>query len=259
MSKPHSSTLTTEGLGIRFGAFQAVGDVTLTLEPGARQALIGPNGAGKTTLINLLTGVYRPTSGRIYLDGQDITDLRCDQRARLGLVRTFQINTLFPSLTPLESVVLAICEREGLGACWWKPVKRLTQVHDEARAILQRLRLDALADVRVDTLAYGKQRLLEIALAMAAKPRILLLDEPAAGVPQGESSELFEVVAELPADIGVLFIEHDMNLVFRFAQRISVLVAGQLLMEGTAAEVGADARVREVYLGKSTHIGGQHG
>ncbi|MEG1767587.1 MAG: ABC transporter ATP-binding protein [Comamonas sp.] len=259
MTRPHSSTLTTEGLGIRFGAFQAVGDVSLTLVPGARQALIGPNGAGKTTLINLLTGVYQPTSGRIYLDGQDITDLRCDQRARLGLVRTFQINTLFPSLTPLESVVLAICEREGLGACWWKPVKRLTQVHDEAHAILQRLRLDALADVRVDTLAYGKQRLLEIALAMAAKPRILLLDEPAAGVPQGESSELFEVVAELPADIGVLFIEHDMNLVFRFARRISVLVAGQMLMEGSAAEVGADARVREVYLGKSTHIGGQHG
>ncbi len=259
MSRPHSSTLTTEGLGIRFGAFQAVGDVSLTLEPGARQALIGPNGAGKTTLINLLTGVYQPTSGRIYLDGQDITALRCDQRARLGLVRTFQINTLFPSLTPLESVVLAICEREGLGACWWKPVKRLAHVHDEAHAILQRLRLDALADVRVDTLAYGKQRLLEIALAMAARPRILLLDEPAAGVPQGESSELFEVVAELPAEIGVLFIEHDMNLVFRFAQRISVLVAGQLLMEGTAAEVGADARVREVYLGKSTHIGGQHG
>ncbi|MCD2512577.1 ABC transporter ATP-binding protein [Comamonas endophytica] len=259
MSRPHSSTLTTEGLGIRFGAFQAVGDVSLTLEPGARQALIGPNGAGKTTLINLLTGVYRPTSGRIYLDGQDITELRCDQRARLGLVRTFQINTLFPSLTPLESVVLAICEREGLGACWWKPVKRLTHVHDEAHAILRRLRLDALAEVRVDTLAYGKQRLLEIALAMAARPRILLLDEPAAGVPQGESSELFEVVAELPAEIGVLFIEHDMNLVFRFAQRISVLVAGQMLMEGTAAEVGADARVREVYLGKSTHIGGGHG
>ncbi|WP_027016990.1 ABC transporter ATP-binding protein [Comamonas composti] len=259
MSRPHSSFLKTEGLGIRFGSFQAVGDVSLHLEPGARQALIGPNGAGKTTLINLLTGVYKPSSGRIYLDGQDITDLSCDQRARLGLVRTFQINTLFPSLTPLESVVLAICEREGLGSCWWKPVRRYTQVHEEAHEILRRLKLDTLAQLPVATLAYGKQRLLEIALAMAARPRILLLDEPAAGVPQGESGELFEAVAELPSHIGVLFIEHDMNLVFRFSQRISVLVAGKILMEGNAAEVGTDPRVREVYLGKSTHIGGHHG
>ena len=246
--------LQTRGLGVRFGAFQAVNDVHLSLEPGARQALIGPNGAGKTTLINLLTGVIKPTAGRIEMDGQDITAFAADRRARMGLARTFQINTLFPSLTPLLSVVLAISEREGLGAVWWRPLTRHTALFDEAHALLGRLKLDALADVPVAELAYGKQRLLEIALAMAAKPRILLLDEPAAGVPEDESGELFEAIAELPQDISVLFIEHDMKLVFRFSRRISVLVAGQILTEGTPAEIGTDPRVREVYLGHA-HAG----
>jgi branched-chain amino acid transport system ATP-binding protein len=244
--------LQTRDLGIRFGAFQAVDALSLRLEPGARQALIGPNGAGKTTLINLLTGVYRPTAGTIHLGDQDITGLRCDQRARLGLVRTFQINTLFPSLTPLLSVVLAISEREGLGATWWRPLKRCTAVHAEAHALLERLRLDDLAHVPVAELAYGKQRLLEIAIALAARPRILLLDEPAAGVPESESGELFEVIDELPQDISVLFIEHDMNLVFRFSRRISVLVAGRILTEGTPAEISVDPVVREVYLGDAS-------
>ena len=251
MSQP--SALKTQGLGISFGAFHAVADVNISLEPGARQALIGPNGAGKTTLINLLTGVYRPSAGQIQMNGQDITALACDQRARMGLARTFQINTLFPSLTPLLSVVLAICERDGLGATWWRPLRRCTGVYDEAHALLARLRLDDLADVPVSELAYGKQRLLEIALALAARPRILLLDEPAAGVPEDESGELFEVIAELPSDISVLFIEHDMNLVFKFSRRISVLVAGRILTEGSPAEIGRDPRVREVYLGK-THV-----
>jgi len=242
-------SLQTQRLSIRFGAFRAVDEVSLTLEPGARQALIGPNGAGKTTLINLLTGVLQPSEGRILMGDQDITALSCDQRARHGLARTFQINTLFPSLTPLLSVVLAISEREGLGATWWRPLRRHTAVHDEAHALLARLRLDSHANVPVDQLAYGKQRLLEIALALAARPRILLLDEPAAGVPMDESGELFEVIAELPADISVLFIEHDMNLVFRFSRRISVLVAGRILTEGSTAEIAHDPLVREVYLG----------
>ncbi len=252
--------LETRGLGISFGAFHAVADVNLTLEPGARQALIGPNGAGKTTLINLLTGTYRPSAGTIRMGGQDITATGADWRARRGLARTFQINTLFPSLTPLLSVVLAISEREGLGATWWRPLKRCTWAFDEAHALLARLRLDTLAHVPVAELAYGKQRLLEIALALAAKPRILLLDEPAAGVPEDESGELFEVIAELPSDISVLFIEHDMNLVFRFSRRISVLVAGRLLVEGTPAEIATDPRVREVYLGSAhvAHGGASH-
>ncbi|MBB4222247.1 ABC transporter ATP-binding protein [Variovorax guangxiensis] len=244
-------TLRTQDLGVRFGAFQAVADVNLSLEPGARQALIGPNGAGKTTLINLLTGVLKPTSGSIHMGGTDITRLPGDKRARMGLARTFQINTLFPSLTPLLSVVLAISEREGLGATWWRPLKGCTAVFDEAHALLRTLKLDGLADVPVAELAYGKQRLLEIALALAAKPRILLLDEPAAGVPQDESGELFEAIAALPADISVLFIEHDMKLVFRFARRISVLVGGRILTEGMPSDIGADPRVREVYLGSS--------
>jgi branched-chain amino acid transport system ATP-binding protein len=249
------SALSTKGLGISFGAFRAVNDVNLSLEPGARQALIGPNGAGKTTLINLLTGVFKPTQGTIRIGDQDITSLSADKRARMGLTRTFQINTLFPSLTPLLSVVLAISEREGLGAVWWRPLSRNKALFDEAHLLLGRLKLDALADVPVSELAYGKQRLLEIALAMAARPRILLLDEPAAGVPEDESGELFEVIADLPQDISILFIEHDMNLVFRFSRRISVLVAGQILTEGTPAEIGADPRVREVYLG---HAGAPH-
>ncbi|OAK64933.1 ABC transporter ATP-binding protein [Variovorax paradoxus] len=246
-------TLRTQGLGIRFGEFQAVSDVNLSLEPGARQALIGPNGAGKTTLINLLTGVFKPTSGSIHMGEHDLTRLSADKRARMGLSRTFQINTLFPSLTPLLSVVLAISEREGLGATWWRPLKGCTRVFDEAHSLLGIFRLDSLADVPVSELAYGKQRLLEIALALAAKPRILLLDEPAAGVPQDESGELFEVIAALPQDISVLFIEHDMKLVFRFSRRISVLVGGRILTEGTPSEISADPRVREVYLGSSHH------
>jgi len=245
------AALSTRGLGISFGAFRAVHDVNLHLEPGARQALIGPNGAGKTTLINLLTGVFKPTSGTIHMGDRELTGLAADQRARLGLARTFQINTLFPSLTPLLSIVLAISEREGLGRVWWLPLARKRSLFDEAHSLLGRLKLDALADTPVSELAYGKQRLLEIALALAARPRILLLDEPAAGVPEDESGELFEVIADLPRDISVLFIEHDMNLVFRFSRRISVLVAGQILTEGSPAEIGSDPRVREVYLGTS--------
>jgi branched-chain amino acid transport system ATP-binding protein len=248
------AALQTHGLGVCFGAFRAVNDVHLSLEPGARQALIGPNGAGKTTLINLLTGVIKPTAGRIEMAGQDITAFAADRRARMGLARTFQINTLFPGLTPLLSVVLAISEREGLGAVWWRPLTRHTALFDEAHALLGRLKLDAQADVPVAEMAYGKQRLLEIALAMAARPRILLLDEPAAGVPEDESGELFEAIAELPQDISLLFIEHDLKLVFRFSRRISVLVAGQILTEGTPAEIGVDPRVREVYLGHA-HAG----
>jgi len=255
-----ATTLRTRALGISFGAFRAVSDVNLVLEPGARQALIGPNGAGKTTLINLLTGVFRPTAGSIHMGEHELTTLSADKRARLGLARTFQINTLFPSLTPLLSVVLAISERDGLGAVWWRPLARHQAVYDEAHALLGRLKLDALAHVPVAELAYGKQRLLEIAIAMAARPRILLLDEPAAGVPQDESGELFEAIAELPQDISILFIEHDMDLVFRFSRCISVLVAGQILIEGTPAEIGADARVREVYLGQAgaAHRGVAH-
>jgi len=249
--------LQTDNLGVRFGAFQAVAGVNLSLAAGDRHALIGPNGAGKTTLINLLTGVLKPSEGRVQLDGQEVTAWSPDARVRRGLARTFQINALFPRLTPLQSVLLALAERERIGAVWWKPMGRYRPLHDEAERLLALLRLGDLAHVPVAELAYGKQRLLEIALAMATRPRVLLLDEPAAGVPKDESGEIFDAVAALPADVAVLFIEHDMQLVFRFARRISVLVAGRRLTEGSPAEIAADPRVREVYLGRAhAHLPG---
>jgi branched-chain amino acid transport system ATP-binding protein len=245
--------LATTGLSKRFGAFNANTDITLALPQGARHALIGPNGAGKTTLINLLTGVLAPTSGEVYLGGERITGLAQHQRVKRGVTRTFQINTLFPGLTVLESATLAVCERVGRAGIWHRTVAAQRAEADEAQALLQMLGLGAEANALTRDLPYGKQRLVEIALALATKPRILLLDEPAAGIPAGESAELFSVIAALPKDVTILFIEHDMELVFRFAERITVLVGGQVLTEGTPAEIAADPRVREVYLGEAQH------
>jgi len=224
--------------------------LSLELPAGVRYALIGPNGAGKTTLINLLTGMLAPDSGRIFLDGGEITGLQPDARVRQGLARTFQINTLFPRLTPLESVAIAVLERERQAHNWWRGVPAFAPAIDEAQGILERLRLDAVADRPTRELAYGQQRLLEIALALATRPRVLLLDEPAAGVPKDESAELFEVIARLSSDLTILFIEHDMEVVFRFASRILVMVGGRILVEGTPQEISRDERVREVYLGR---------
>jgi len=247
--------LKTENLSKSWGAFVANSDVNLTLEVGARHALIGPNGAGKTTFINLLTGVYTPSAGRVFLDGQDVTALSQHQRVKRGMTRTFQINTLFPSLTVLESVVLAICERKGKSSCWWRTVAAQTDEIAEAMELLTTLSLDNDADTETKHLAYGRQRLLEIALALATKPKLLLLDEPAAGIPAAESRELFAVIDRLPRDVTILFIEHDMGLVFRFAERITVLVGGKVLTEGTPEEIAANQRVKEVYLGEATHHG----
>lgn len=244
-----SLALETQGLSIQFGAFKAVSNVNLSIETGARHALIGPNGAGKTTLINLLTGVLKPSQGNILLNGHNINRLPMHQRVRMGLSRTFQINTLFTELTPLSSIVLAISEREKLGMVWWKPVKNYTHLHDEAYLILKQLKLDYLAHTPIDQMAYGKQRLLEMAMALAAKPKVLLLDEPAAGIPEDESGEMFDVIEQLPTDMSILFIEHDMRLVFRFAKRISVLVSGAILTENTPEAIAEDPRVRAVYLG----------
>jgi branched-chain amino acid transport system ATP-binding protein len=248
-----NNTLRTVGLTKRWGAFAANTDVSLTFAPGARHALIGPNGAGKTTFINLLTGAFEPTSGQVFLGDHDITRLPQHERVKLGMTRTFQINTLFAGMTVLESVVLAICERRGLNRVWYKTVERHGDVVDEAMALLASLKLTSEANSITRSMAYGKQRLVEIALALATKPKILLLDEPAAGIPSAESKELFEVIAQLPRDVTVVFIEHDMGLVFRFADRITVLVGGKVLTEGTPAEIAADPRVKEVYLGEVEH------
>jgi branched-chain amino acid transport system ATP-binding protein len=248
-----SAVLRTDGLSRSWGALQAVRQVSFSLEAGARHALIGPNGAGKTTLVNLLTGTVPPQAGDVFLDDERITRLPQHLRVKRGMTRTFQITTLFPGLTALESVVLAICERNGRGASWWRPVARHAPEIEEARRILRDLHLDAEAGVATRSLPYGKQRLLEIAVALATRPRVLLLDEPAAGIPVGESTEVFSVLASLPRDVTILFIEHDMNLVFRFAERITVLVEGSILMEGAPEEIAANSRVREVYLGEAGH------
>jgi ABC-type branched-subunit amino acid transport system ATPase component len=246
------AALETHGLAKRFGGLVATNDVTFRLERGARQALIGPNGAGKTTFVNLLTGVLPPSAGRVLLGGEDITRLRPEARVHRGLVRTFQINQLFADLTPLETLALAVSERLDQGRRWWRRIggRSLEREVDE---VAERFGLSDVLDVRTDTLPYGKQRLLEIAVAFACAPQVLLLDEPAAGVPAAERQDILDAIAALPADVSVLLIEHDMKLVFDFAQRISVLVDGALLVEGTPEVIEADPRVRAVYLGEGGH------
>ena len=242
--------LETIGLEKRFGGIVAANNVTFAVERGARHALIGPNGAGKTTVINLLTGILKPSAGRILLDGNDITALDPHQRVRLGMARTFQINQLFLDLTPLESIGLAVSERLGAGSDWWRLVGSKSAVTGEIVEIAERFRLADVIHERTATLPYGKQRLLEIALAFACRPRVLLLDEPAAGVPEAERHDLLATIAALPAEVTVLLIEHDMDLVFSFAQRISVLVNGALFADGAPEEVARDPRVKAVYLGE---------
>jgi branched-chain amino acid transport system ATP-binding protein len=249
-----NTTLRTEGLSKQWGAFKANSDISLTFQPGARHALIGPNGAGKTTFINLLTGAFAPTSGKVFFGDEDITGLPQHKRVKRGMTRTFQINTLFGGLSVLESVMLAISEREGRHFVWHKTVAQQSAAIDEAMELLRVLRLERDANTTTRSLPYGKQRLVEIALALATKPKVLLLDEPAAGIPSAESAELFDVIAQLPRDVTVLFIEHDMGLVFRFAERITVLVGGRILTEGTPAEIAADPLVKEVYLGEAEHV-----
>ncbi len=238
--------LETIGLSKQFGALGVANDIHFRLEPGARHALIGPNGAGKTTFVNLLTGRLAPSAGRILLNGEDITRFSQAARARRGLARTFQINNLFPALSVLENVRLAVAEHRGLATA-------RRALIEEAFAVLSRLGLQDIASAMVRELPYGKQRLVEIAIALAAEPSVLLLDEPAAGVPGGESGIILDVIEQLPASMAVLMIEHDMDLVFRFARRITVLVRGTILVEGTPDEIAADPRVREVYLGTRAH------
>jgi ABC-type branched-subunit amino acid transport system ATPase component len=248
-----SAALQVERLNRSFGALRVTHDVDLVLERGARCALIGPNGAGKTTLINLITGVLKPSSGRVLLDGEDITATSQAQRARRGLARTFQINQLFRGLSVLENVGMAISERDGHANNLWRATGSNRAVLEEALQHLDSLRLvgDALKLVR--ELPYGRQRLVEIAIALAQRPRVLLLDEPAAGVPSSESHLILDVVASLDPDIAILIIEHDMDVVMRFAREITVLVQGAVLTQGTPAEIMANEEVRAVYLGQEGH------
>jgi ABC-type branched-subunit amino acid transport system ATPase component len=247
------SALETQLLCKNFGALSVANKIDFRLEPGARHALIGPNGAGKTTFINLITGRLAPSSGKIMLAGEDVTGLSQAGRVKRGLGRTFQINTLFRGLSVLENVFLAVCEREGIANSILRRANARRDLLDESYALLDSLHIgdDALTLVR--ELPYGKLRLVELAIALGLKPKVLLLDEPAAGLPSSETAIVFDTVQQLPKDIAILIIEHDMDLVFRLANRITVLVQGTVLVEGTPEEIAHDARVREVYLGERDH------
>jgi branched-chain amino acid transport system ATP-binding protein len=246
--------LETRGLEKSFGGLRVTRELSLSVTKGARHALIGPNGAGKTTVINLLTGVLKPNGGRILLEGQDITDLAVHTRVLRGLSRTFQINQLYADLTPLETIGLAVSERMGRGGDWWRRMGTRDDVNAEIAETLSRFHLLDVMNEVTSTVPYGKQRLLEIALAIAAKPRVLLLDEPAAGVPESERHDILAAVAALPRDVTVLLIEHDMDLVFSFADRNSVLVNGALLVEGPPETVARDPQVKAVYLGEAADV-----
>jgi len=243
------TVMRAENLVKRFGGIIATDNVTLDVAKGARHALIGPNGAGKTTLINLLTGVLAPDGGRITLDAIDITRLAPHQRVRRGMVRTFQINQLFGSFTPLETLAMTVSQHLGMGRRWWQPLGGEAQVRRRCAELLGQFHLGDVRDVKTEHLAYGKRRLLEIAIALACEPRVLLLDEPVAGVPAGEREELLRTVAALPADVSVLLIEHDMDLVFEFASFITVMVNGAVLTEGAPEMIANDPQVKAVYLG----------
>ena len=245
-----TAVLETRALCKSFGALPVAQRIDFTLNAGARHALIGPNGAGKTTFVNMLTGRLAPSSGAVILGGEDVTRLSQRERVKRGLGRTFQINSLFRGLSVVDNVALAVAERTGRGGRMFRAASSYADVRDEGMALLQTLGLADDAATLISKLPYGKQRLVEIAITLAMKPRVLLLDEPAAGVPSMESHRILDVLEALPEEIGILIIEHDMDLVFRFARRITILVNGATLLEGTPDEIARDPRVREVYLGE---------
>jgi len=245
--------LEARALSKSFGALNVIRNVALMLASGERRALIGPNGAGKTTLINLLAGRLKPDSGTILMDGADVTGLTEAGRARSGLGRTFQINSLFRHLTVFENIYLAVAERIGTARHILRPALAEEEAVAQTQTLMRELDIAREARIVVQQLPYGHQRLVEIAIALALKPKVLLLDEPAAGVPSGESGIILDLIAALPKDISVLLIDHDMDVVFRFAERITVLAQGMILAEDTPDEIARDPRVREVYLGKRKH------
>ncbi|MDQ0455812.1 ABC transporter ATP-binding protein [Rhizobium paknamense] len=244
-----TAVLEVSGLNKSFGGLAVTNNVSLSLEPGDRTVLIGPNGAGKTTFVNLVTGNLSPTSGTVRVAGEDVTRLSASERVRRGLVRSFQVTRLFQDMTPEEHVALAILQRQGKTGRMFGHYAAMAPVMEEVRDILGTLGLLPLAETRVREIAYGQQRLLEIALAMALRPKILLLDEPAAGVPSTETARIEQALDRLPADLAVLMIEHDMDLVFRFAKRVVVLAAGTVIFDGDPRAVTENAEVRAAYLG----------
>jgi branched-chain amino acid transport system ATP-binding protein len=241
--------LEARDLHMAFGGLVVFERLNFTLGRGERHAVIGPNGAGKTTFVSLVTGLLRPTSGDVLFNGRVITQESPQQRVKAGIARTFQINSLFKALNPLASLVIALAQRDGRADVSLRSVSRERELIDEASALLAKFGLADDALTVTETLPYGKQRLLEVALAFALRPQLLLLDEPAAGLSTAQGHELFRQLAVLTADTTVLFIEHDMNLVFRYADRVSVFAAGALVVQDTPDKIRTHARVREVYLG----------
>ena len=243
------SVLETRDLRMAFGGLVVFENLNFSLRRGERHAIIGPNGAGKTTFVSLVTGLLRPTGGDVMFNGRVITHSSPQQRVKAGIARTFQINSLFKALNPLASLVIALAEREGRGGISLRSVARQAGLIEEASALLSKFGLADDALVTTEKLPYGKQRLLEVALALALRPQLLLLDEPAAGLSTEQGHELFRQLAILTGDTTVMFIEHDMNLVFRYADRVSVFAAGALVVQDTPEHVRNHPRVREVYLG----------
>ncbi|MXQ10198.1 ABC transporter ATP-binding protein [Microvirga makkahensis] len=248
-----SDLFRVENLSKSFGGLAVSRNISLSMPEGERLALIGPNGAGKTTFVNLVTGQLRPSAGRVLLNGGDVTQLGAVRRVRKGLVRTFQVTRLFSDLTPEEHVTLTVLQREGKATRILSRFRGNTHVADEVHGILGTLGLHEVARRKVGQIAYGQQRLLEIAIALALKPKVLLLDEPAAGVPSADTPRIEQALERLPPSLAVLMIEHDMDLVFRFARRVVVLAAGEVIFEGGPSEVAADPKVREAYLGNYAH------
>jgi len=248
-----SALFQVENLTKSFGGLAVSRNINLSLAAGERIALIGPNGAGKTTFVNLVTGQLRPSAGQVILDGEDVTQLGAVRRVRKGLVRTFQVTRLFSDLTPEEHVTLTVLQREGKATRILSRFRGNSAVADEVHDILGALGLVEVARRKVGQIAYGQQRLLEIAIALALRPKVLLLDEPAAGVPSADTPRIEQALERLPPSLAVLMIEHDMDLVFRFARRVVVLAAGEIIFEGAPSEVAADPRVREAYLGNYAH------
>jgi len=243
--------LSVRGLCKNFGALAVSQSIDVDLEPGARVGLIGPNGAGKTTFVNLLTGFLKPDAGTIQLEGTSIERMKPEDRVQRGLARTHQINTLLMEDTARDNVAITIAEREKYAWRMLRYTPQWKRCQDEAQARLGEMGIGHIADRRVSQLPYGQQRLLEIALALALKPRVLLLDEPAAGVPSTEAHVIHDVLNQLPRDIAILIIEHDMDVIFRFAREIIVLVQGRVLTRGLPADIAADPQVRAVYLGRT--------
>jgi branched-chain amino acid transport system ATP-binding protein len=243
------AVLELKGLSKSFGGLHAVRNVSLELRPGDRKAIIGPNGAGKTTLFNVITGLFPATSGRILLFGRDVTGWPSQRRTRLGMARTFQVTSLFPRLTVLDNVLLAITGLKRTKLVMWRPLSSYREFYAKAHALLQQADFLDRKDVAVRHLSHGEQRQLEIVLALASDPKVLLLDEPAAGLSSGESAEMARFLARLEPSLAILLIEHDMDVVFDVARHVSVLHFGEVLEAGTTEAIKGSAKVREIYFG----------